>query len=49
MLKRLLQILSGIHKLPVSEQMFYLENEFDNWRSNHDQIDDVLIAGIRIV
>lgn len=49
MVKRLLQILSGIHKLPVAEQMLYLENEFDNWRSNNEQIDDVLIAGIRIV
>jgi serine phosphatase RsbU (regulator of sigma subunit) len=49
MVKRLLQTLSGIHKLPVTEQMLYLENEFDNWRSNNEQIDDVLIAGIRIV
>ena len=49
MVKRLLEIFTGIHTLPVKEQMQFLETEFENWRETNEQIDDVLVAGIKIV
>ncbi|MCU0433487.1 MAG: SpoIIE family protein phosphatase [Bacteroidia bacterium] len=48
MMKRLLEIFAHIHKLPVLDQMQFLETEFENWRNENDQIDDVLVAGIKI-
>ena len=37
-----------IHKLPLSEQKMKLEREFFDWKGTNDQIDDVLIMGLRI-
>jgi ligand-binding sensor domain-containing protein/serine phosphatase RsbU (regulator of sigma subunit) len=49
MVKRLLELFAGIHSLPVHEQMQFLETEFESWRESNEQIDDVLVAGIKIV
>ncbi len=33
---------------PANEQKIFIENEFDKWKGNLPQIDDVLIMGIKI-
>jgi ligand-binding sensor domain-containing protein/serine phosphatase RsbU (regulator of sigma subunit) len=48
MLKRFHHLLTNIHKLPVEEQQGELERNFESWRQNHEQVDDVLIVGIEI-
>ncbi len=39
--------LINIQSLPMREQKIELDNIFENWRSSIDQMDDVLIVGIR--
>jgi hypothetical protein len=38
----------NIHQKPLEEQKKVLENYFEEWRGNLEQIDDILIVGIRI-
>ena len=33
---------------PMKEQMKLLEEEFINWLGNYEQIDDVIIFGVRV-
>lgn len=40
--------LLAIHSLPMNEQKEKLEKIFDDWRGNLEQVDDVLVIGIRI-
>jgi serine phosphatase RsbU (regulator of sigma subunit) len=49
MSKRFKELLLSLHKLEISEQKKKLEAEFDSWKANYDQIDDVLIIGFKIV
>lgn len=44
-LKRLLQ---EIYTLPMEEQQEKLEQEFETWMGNHEQMDDVIIMGIKL-
>lgn len=46
--KRLRQLLSEIHCLPMEEQQMELEYAFDMWRGDEQQTDDVLFMGLRI-
>ena len=46
--KQLRELLLTNHKLPVAEQKTIIENAFRNWKGDTDQIDDVLLVGIRI-
>lgn len=46
--KPLNDLLVRINELPLGEQKNLLEREFDNWKGNLDQVDDVCILGIRI-
>ena len=46
--KPLNELLLSINELPLDEQKYALEIEFDNWKCNLDQVDDVCILGIRI-
>lgn len=39
--------LVNIQSLPMREQKIELDNIFENWRSSIDQMDDVLIVGIK--
>lgn len=48
MAKQLKELLLKIHELPMAEQSKILEQEFIKWRGEIEQIDDVLIIGIRI-
>jgi len=40
--------LLDIHQEPMSVQKALLSDEFDRWKGDHEQIDDVLVMGIRI-
>ena len=45
--KQFKQLLKEIHPKPLAEQKKILESEYENWRSNIGQIDDILIMGVR--
>lgn len=47
MLKRFQDLLQSIHKNSMNEQMQELEKAFQEWKGNREQVDDVLVAGIR--
>ncbi|MBN2668458.1 MAG: tetratricopeptide repeat protein [Bacteroidales bacterium] len=40
-------ILENAH-LPMREQKQAIQNTFDHWKGHHEQVDDVLVLGIRI-
>jgi serine phosphatase RsbU (regulator of sigma subunit)/ligand-binding sensor domain-containing protein len=42
------QVLVKIHKLPMEEQLKILNDEFDKWRGDFEQVDDICIIGIRL-
>jgi len=46
--KRFKELLLSIHTKPMNEQKQILNQEFTNWRGPVEQIDDVIILGIRI-
>jgi serine phosphatase RsbU (regulator of sigma subunit) len=48
MVKNLKEQLLKIHSLPMQQQHEALKNKFIEWRSTYEQVDDVLIIGIRI-
>jgi serine phosphatase RsbU (regulator of sigma subunit) len=41
------QLLLNIHQKPLQEQKEILEKEYDEWRQNIEQIDDIMVMGIR--
>ena len=45
---KLKRFILEISSQPISEQKSLIEKEFDHWRGDHEQIDDVCIAGIYI-
>ncbi len=46
--KTLNELLVSIHKEPMSKQKEILEQRFNEWKGNLEQVDDVLILGIKI-
>lgn len=42
------QLVLSVHPLPMEQQRELLEFAFDEWRDNHEQVDDVTLLGIRI-
>lgn len=42
------EMLTTIQQHPMSDQKILLEKEFNNWKGNLEQVDDVLVIGIRI-
>lgn len=46
--KALKEILLSIQKLPMAEQKEVLYSTFENWKGDLEQVDDVLIIGIRV-
>lgn len=46
--KQLQELLLSKCQLPMEEQKGILENEFESWKGKLEQVDDVLIIGIRI-
>jgi serine phosphatase RsbU (regulator of sigma subunit) len=41
------KLLVGISQLPMSEQELKIKQTFDEWKGNHEQLDDVLVLGFR--
>ncbi|MEM6297776.1 MAG: tetratricopeptide repeat protein [Bacteroidota bacterium] len=48
MSKHFLRLLDDLHTLPMEEQRNKLETTFDDWRGDLNQLDDVLVMGVRI-
>ncbi len=48
MSKQLKNILSSIYTLPLEEQQHKLNNAFNEWKGDLEQVDDVTIIGIKI-
>jgi len=41
--------LMKIHALPVDEQKNFLKKEFVEWKGNLEQVDDILVIGMRVI
>jgi len=48
MTKNFKSLLVDIHKQPVNDQYRILEETMNNWKGNFDQIDDILIIGVKV-
>ena len=48
MTKRFKDILLEINKMTLHDQKEYLTNFFEEWKGNHEQVDDILVIGIRL-
>jgi serine phosphatase RsbU (regulator of sigma subunit) len=48
MVKKFQQLLEEIYALPPGEQRARVKNVFEQWKGNLEQVDDVLVIGIRI-
>ena len=45
---RFRQLITDIHNLPIQEQLVKMTREMDEWQGNTEQVDDILVLGIRI-
>ena len=48
MRRRFRELIVRVAKLPISEHNEEFSRVFDDWKSNEEQVDDVLIVSIRI-
>lgn len=48
MQKRLIKLLSSYNGKPYKAQKQSLMNEFEKWKGNYEQIDDILVMGVKI-
>ncbi len=48
MKKNFIDLLLNIHQKPLPEQKEILNDTIDAWRGNNDQIDDILVMGIKV-
>ncbi len=48
MRKQFRQMLIDVQHLSMEEQLAALEKRFDDWRGSNEQVDDVLVIGVRI-
>jgi len=48
MVRRFNQLLQEIYGMEMPQQRNMLNLEFENWRNNHEQIDDVLVVGVAL-
>lgn len=46
--KKFKEILRDIQELPMAEQKIYLEEFIENWKEGTEQVDDILVIGIRL-
>ncbi|HSH52950.1 MAG TPA: two-component regulator propeller domain-containing protein, partial [Bacteroidales bacterium] len=45
--RRFRHLLLTIHQLPPEQQLAYLDKSFEDWKGEQEQVDDVLIVGIK--
>jgi phosphoserine phosphatase RsbU/P len=48
MLKRFQELLREIHTLPMNQQKEVLVQKLNAWRGDNEQVDDILVIGIRV-
>jgi len=48
MIRRFRDFLIEVHKKPMLQQMEILDQEFNDWKGDQEQVDDVIVMGIRI-
>lgn len=48
MVNQFRQLLISIHEKAMSEQKFILEQRLEEWKGAEDQVDDILVMGVRI-
>ena len=48
MIRRFRDFLTEVHQKPMSQQMEILDQEFNDWKGDEEQVDDVIVMGIRI-
>ena len=48
MLRRFQEMLGEIHKMPMPQQREVLIQRLNEWKGNNEQIDDILVIGIRV-
>ena len=48
MYKQFRETLMSIKNLPIKEQGEILNEKIESWRGNYEQIDDILVIGVRI-
>ena len=48
MQKNFVKLLADIHKKDLAEQKQIMNEHFEGWTANHEQIDDVLVMGFRV-
>lgn len=48
MVKQFRQLILSIQDKSMEEQKHYLNYIFEQWRGNHEQVDDILIMGMRV-
>ena len=46
--KNFKQLLLDIHQKPMAEQREILNTTIDNWRGRWEQVDDIIVLGVRI-
>jgi len=46
--RRFRHMLLNIHKMPLDDQKAYLEESIDAWKGTNEQVDDILVIGIKI-
>jgi serine phosphatase RsbU (regulator of sigma subunit) len=45
--RRFRHLLLNIHKFPLETQRQYIEDSINEWKGKNDQVDDILIIGIK--
>ena len=48
MVKKFKTFLTEISNLPIEEQRVKIQEEFHEWKANHEQVDDICVMGIRV-
>jgi serine phosphatase RsbU (regulator of sigma subunit) len=47
--RRFRHLLLAIHELPLEKQKQYLKESIEEWRGNYEQVDDILVIGLKPV
>jgi len=48
MSKRLYNMLTQIHKMPLEKQKIHIESQLEKWQANNKQTDDIMMIGIKL-
>ena len=47
MKSKFIELINSIRKISMEEQQVYVEQSFDNWKGENEQVDDVLVMGFK--